>query len=166
MIEEEKKAMTAQDPTTNNPFDAKQQATLSALAVLIIPPSVEYNIPGADDSQIFENIVTLCEQKAQFVSAQLNAIEQTQTQAQFKETFLEAGVDAQMQVVETIGRDSPFFAFLLTAVVQCYYQDDRVLQSLQIEPRPPFPLGHEVEQGDWSLLETVRSRGKIYREIS
>ena len=141
--EEEKKGNTDQDPTTNNPFDANQQATLSALAVLIIPPSPEYEVPGANDPQIFSGILTLCEQKAEFVSAQLNAIEQT-TQAQFKEAFIEAGVEAQMQIVETVGRDSPFFSFILTAVAQCYYQDDRVLQSLEIEPRPPFPLGHEV----------------------
>ena len=59
--EEEKKGNTDQDPKTNNPFDANQQATLSALAVLIIPPSPEYEVPGTNDPQIFSGILTLCE---------------------------------------------------------------------------------------------------------
>ena len=34
----------------------------------------------------------------------------------------------------------------------CYYRDDRVMVSLGLEARPPFPKGHVLEQGDWSLL--------------
>jgi hypothetical protein len=35
--------------------------------------------------------------------------------------------------------------------------------SLGMEPRAPFPKGFEVEQGDWSLLDPVRARPKLYR---
>ena len=38
----------------------------------------------------------------------------------------------------------------------CYYRDDRVMVSLGLEARPPFPKGHVLEQGDWSLLDPVR----------
>ena len=54
---------------------------------------------------------------------------------------------------------------LMSNIVQCYYQDDRVLEALDIEPRPPFPEGHDVEQGDWSLLDPVRARDKFYRPV-
>lgn len=40
-----------------------------------------------------------------------------------------------------------------------------VLRSLDMEPRPPFPKGFAVEQGDWSLLEPVKRRGRLYREV-
>ena len=53
---------------------------------------------------------------------------------------------------------------LSSVILQCYYRDDRVMRSLGMEPRPPFPNGHEVEQGDWSLLDPVRKRPKLYRE--
>jgi hypothetical protein len=33
-----------------------------------------------------------------------------------------------------------------------------------MEPRPPFPEGFEVEEGDWSLLDPVRARPKLYRD--
>ena len=38
------------------------------------------------------------------------------------------------------------------------------MRSLGMEVRPPFPKGFQVEPGDWSLLDAVRSRPKIYRD--
>jgi hypothetical protein len=40
------------------------------------------------------------------------------------------------------------------------------MQSLGLEPRPPFPKGHVVEQGDWSLLDPVRARPPMYRGVN
>jgi hypothetical protein len=56
-------------------------------------------------------------------------------------------------------------AALSRAVLQCYYRDDRVIRSLGMEPRPPFPKGHVLEQGDWSLLDPVRTRPKMWRDV-
>jgi hypothetical protein len=39
-----------------------------------------------------------------------------------------------------------------------------VLRSLGMEPRPPFPKGHTLEQGDWSLLDAVRNRPRLWRD--
>jgi len=49
-------------------------------------------------------------------------------------------------------------ATLVRVVLQCYYRDDRVLRSLGIELRAPFPKGHVLPDGDWSLLDPVRAR--------
>ena len=54
-------------------------------------------------------------------------------------------------------------ATLTRVVLQCYYRDDRVVRSLGLEPRPPYPRGHELEQGDWSLLDPVRARPPMWR---
>jgi hypothetical protein len=54
---------------------------------------------------------------------------------------------------------------LVRVVLLCYYRDDRVMRSLGQEPRPPFPEGHVVEQGDWSLLDPVRKRSPMYRVV-
>jgi hypothetical protein len=48
----------------------------------------------------------------------------------------------------------------------CYYRDDRVMVSLGLEARPPFPKGHVLEQGDWSLLDSVRARKPFWRSAS
>jgi hypothetical protein len=46
---------------------------------------------------------------------------------------------------------------LTRVILQCYYRDDRVVR-LGLEPRPPHPMGHVLEEGDWSLLDPVRVR--------
>jgi hypothetical protein len=55
-------------------------------------------------------------------------------------------------------------ATLIRVVLQCYYRDDRVVRSLGLEPRPPYPIGHVLEQGDWSLLDPVRTRPPLWRQ--
>jgi hypothetical protein len=57
-------------------------------------------------------------------------------------------------------------AILVRLVLLCYYRDDRVMRSLGQEPRAPFPQGHVVEQGDWSLLDPVRMRAPMYRRVT
>jgi hypothetical protein len=54
---------------------------------------------------------------------------------------------------ETLGR----------VILQCYYRDDRVLRSLGIELRAPFPKGHVLPEGDWSLLDPVKARAGTLR---
>ena len=39
-----------------------------------------------------------------------------------------------------------------------------LIETLGLEPRPPFPLGHTLEQGDWSLLDAVRGRPRMWRD--
>jgi len=48
---------------------------------------------------------------------------------------------------------------------ECYYRDERVMQSLNMDNRPAFPQGYEVEQGDWSLLDPVKKRAPFYRQV-
>ncbi len=54
-------------------------------------------------------------------------------------------------------------ATLVRVVLQCYYRDDRVLRSLGLELRAPFPKGYALEQGDWSLLDPVKARSGTLR---
>ena len=39
------------------------------------------------------------------------------------------------------------------------------MAALGQEARPPFPKGHTVEQGDWSLLDPVKKRPPFYRRV-
>jgi hypothetical protein len=54
-------------------------------------------------------------------------------------------------------------ATLARVVLQSYYRDDRVVRSLGLELRPPFPKGYALEQGDWSLLDPVKARPSMWR---
>ena len=57
---------------------------------------------------------------------------------------------------------------LLSGIVfqlyQGYYQHPSVHEALGLEARPPYPKGYELEDGDLSLLDSVRNRGPLYRE--
>jgi hypothetical protein len=52
-----------------------------------------------------------------------------------------------------------------SGAIDCYYRDDRVVRSLGLEPRAPYPKGHVLEQGDWSLLDAVRGRPRMWRDV-
>ena len=64
-----------------------------------------------------------------------------------------------------LAQGSPAMTALGRAVLQCYYRDDRVLRSLGVEPQAPFPKGRVLEQGDWSLLDAVRGRPRMWRDV-
>jgi hypothetical protein len=49
-------------------------------------------------------------------------------------------------------------------ILGAYYRDDRVLSAVGHEARAPFPKGYTVEQGDWSLLDVVRTRPQLWRD--
>ena len=59
----------------------------------------------------------------------------------------------------------PFLDGLIILVAQAYYSDPRILVSLNKEDRAPFPKGHTLEQGDWSILEPVRKKDAVYRQV-
>ena len=139
-----------------------EQRSLRAIAGMMIPASEKYGIPGADDEAIFADIMRSFWRDTGHVKAAMVALHhlaggafadlyQT-TQAVVAEQFRAAG-----------GIDLSRTANI---VLQCYYRDDRVMRSLNMEIRPPFPKGFTVEQGDFSMLDPVRARGKIWRDAS
>jgi hypothetical protein len=72
---------------------------------------------------------------------------------------------AEATAMALLGRSGSEMAALGRAVLQCYYRDDRVFVALGLEPRPPFPKGHDLQQGDWSLLDRVRDRPRMWRDV-
>ena len=134
---------------TDAVFSADELQTLRTIAGLIVPPSAAHGVPGADDEVVFADIAA--------------------TAAGSREEVRRAAAYAQSlegplaEHVEDLQANPDIVAF--TAItLQCYYRDDRVMQSLGMEARAPFPKGFEVAQGDWSILESVQQRGKIWRD--
>ena len=61
--------------------------------------------------------------------------------------------------------DFPMWKNIVVRTMACYYQDDKVMIALGMEARPPFPKGNEVVSGDLSLLDPVREKKQIYRDV-
>lgn len=138
------------------------KAVLRALAGAIIPASETHGVPGADDEAIFADLLSSAGPTLAFIAEQLGILEALAGDG----GFLEAPLEEQVTHAEAFRSAHPEAAALIVSLVcQCYYRDPRVLESLGTPPRPPFPEGYEVDQGDWSLLDPVRARGPIYRPV-
>lgn len=135
---------------------------LRALAGLMIPASTAYKVPGADDDLIFTDIVKSLERDTEDARTALAHLVRLAGGA-----FADLSEDRRREVAATFKKEggAPLFA-LNRVVLLCYYRDDRVMRSLGQEPRSPFPKGHVVEQGDWSLLDPVKTRAPIWRRPS
>ncbi len=140
---------------------AEQTRELRALAGTIIPPSPVYGVPGADDEAIFADILRSLERDRNDIC---QALAQLARLAGGAFADLEPGRRSEVAAAFREAGGARLGA-LVRVVLLCYYRDDRVMHSLGQEPRPPFPKGHVVEQGDWSLLDPVRKRPRMYRPV-
>ena len=164
---------------TDNPFTREQERAIVAFAAALIPASAEHGVPSAADPAIAREILTVARGAATAVAAALRTVDamaQTTHGAAFRE--LDETTRAR-QIADTLqprqrqtehkAADAAGIAgqrALASIVLQCYYRDDRVMRSLGMDARPPFPKGFEVEQGDWSLLDPVKRRGTLYRPVA
>lgn len=146
-------------PANDTGLTTAQRDDLRTIAAMMIPESAEYRVPGADDQRIQADILATIgrdtarvrealDHIARLAGKPLAALDAKQREAVAREFRASGGVAA---------------ATLARVILQCYYRDDRVLKSLNLELRPPFPLGHTLEQGDWSLLDPVKARPSMWR---
>jgi hypothetical protein len=136
-----------------------QRDDLRIIAGLIIPASAEFDVPGADDPAIQADIVATLGRDAVLVREALDLL------ARLAGSPLTDLDPARREAVamELRAKGGSAVAALTRVVLQCYYRDDRVVRSLGLDPRPPYPKGHVLEDGDWSLLDPVRARPAMWR---
>ena len=133
---------------------------LRRLAGIMVPASTDYCLPGADDAAIFADVVRSLGRDRNDVRKAL-AVLREMAGGDF--SALDE-IKAEATAMALLGRQGPEITALGRAVLQCYYRDDRVIASLGLELRPPFPRGHDLQQGDWSLLDAVRGREPLWRK--
>lgn len=145
--------------SADNQLTRAQRDDLRAIAAMIIPPSAEYRVPGADDAAIQADILATLGRDTRLVAAALDHLARLAGQPLAE--LDAARRDAVAQELRSSGGTAA--ATLVRVVLQCYYRDDRVLRSLGLELRAPFPKGHVLPDGDWSLLDPVKARGGTLR---
>jgi hypothetical protein len=139
----------------------RQSDDLRAIAGVIIPASMEFDVPGGDDPAIQADIVATLGRDAGLVREALDELARLagRPMADLDPTRREA------VALELHAKGGAAVATLSRVVLQCYYRDDRVVRSLGLEPRPPYPKGYVLEDGDWSLLDPVRARPPFWRRV-
>lgn len=133
---------------------------LQRIAGIMIPADEAHRVPGADDPAIFADIVgTLGRDTAEVRTAlaalsdlaakPFGALDDAHAEAVAMQLLAQGG-----RAVQALGR----------VVLAAYYRDDRVVRSLGREARAPFPQGHPLPDGDWSLLDVVKTRLPLWRD--
>lgn len=143
-------------------FDSQLRRTLVALLDTLIPANDEFGAPSAGSDPIVADVVQSMSGDAPTIVSEML----TRLNEQSAVRFEDLDADARWQSFATLQRtDGHALRTLGSILLQCYYRNDQVLESLGLEARSPFPLGNEVEQGDWTLLDPVKARGPLYREV-
>ena len=141
--------------SASNELTSTQRNDLRTVAAMIVPASDEYKVPGADDPAIQADMLATLGRDTMLVRAALDHLARLAGKPLAE--LDAARCDEVANEFRATGGAAA--ATLVRVVLQCYYRDDRVLRSLGIELRAPFPKGHVLPEGDWSLLDPVRARG-------
>jgi hypothetical protein len=148
--------------STDNPLSEQQKETLAIVVDMMIP--AEGEMPSAADPLIMTTIIEGLGDNGSLVGQALSTLDELSSE---KYKLLFAGLEsAQRDEIITSFKSS--HTELVQLIQYCtagqYYLDDRVVQALGMEARSPHPGGYNIEATDWSLLDVVRGREKIYRK--
>ena len=141
-------------------LSAAETDALTKIAGTMVPADTALGMPGADDPAILDDILRSIGRDLPLVREALAAID-TKSSGAFAEMDQAA---REALINEWYPRGGAPAVALGRVIVSAYYRDDRVLMALGHEARAPFPKGYVLEQGDWSLLEVVRSRKPFWRD--
>lgn len=148
------------DSLTACGLTADELADFRRMAGFMIPADATYDVPGADDPRIFADVTSSLGVDREDIRAALSSLRR------FAGGPL-AGMDdgrAEHVTFEFLAQPGRPIQTLGRLVLSAYYRDDRVMRSIGREPRAPFPKGHTVPDGDWSLLDAVKARAPIWRD--
>ncbi|MDF1777380.1 MAG: hypothetical protein P1V13_15195 [Rhizobiaceae bacterium] len=154
--------MTKSKDRTSDELSHSERKTLRCVVGHMIPLSLEFGVPGADDPDIFADILRSIDRDRDAIGEALRMID---TLAHGRLIDLPRTEQARC-LLDFRNEHKTLAGVLEAAAARCYYRDDRVMASINMEARPPFPKGYLVEQGDWSLLDPVRARGRIFRDAN
>jgi hypothetical protein len=146
--------------SADNTLTPAQRDDLRAISGMIVPASMEFDVPGADDPAIQADMLATLGRDTGPVREALDELARLAGQP-----FAALGpAEREAVALKLRAQGGAAVATLARVVLQCYYRDDRVMQSLGVEPVAPFPRGRSLPQTDWSLLDAVRGRPPLWRD--
>jgi hypothetical protein len=155
---------TQNDLISSDGLPAAHKGCLKRIAGQMIPASTDLQLPGADDAQIITRITQRLGKQLTTFTEIYDWLEQASME-QFELTFAELNEQScRTLLADFRSQKAALAGALMVTITSCYYEDERVLESIEHEARPPFPLGHKLDQGDWSLLDPVKKRPEFYRK--
>jgi hypothetical protein len=150
-------------------FSAEQEQVIAALIDAIVPPSDDGRLPGAAALDLVPHVERSVRQNPMLrpvVEYGLSAIGELAAARGASGLQGLSRADWTAVLREFTATDQFFLPAFLFLVYGGYYQHDRVVSALGLEPRAPHPKGHEMAGDDWSLLDPVRRRPMTPRASS
>ena len=150
------------------PLADELMGSLVAVLDRLVPRSADGQMPGAGELGLAQVLSEKFEQDPTLGGVIRLGIEELEKVAKRNghDGFASLSEDEQTAAIEELAGTQP--AFIPSVVFHTYtgyYQHPRVLLGLGLEARPPYPKGYELEQVDLSLLDPVRAKGSLYREV-
>jgi hypothetical protein len=147
-------------------FVASQQLLLSHILNRLVPASDDF--PGAGDLGVASYVDTVVGRSAELkrLFAQGLTDIALASQALQGQDFFELAGDQKDVVLRQVETQQPaFFEALVQHTYSGYYSHPAVIRLLGLEARPPQPRGYHLEPLDLTLLDHVKQRGPLYRQI-
>lgn len=151
------------DPTTTlRDLTTEERRALAYVLDAIIPPSADGRMPGAGAVGIATHVEGVLRTLPDLHAMVVEGLRDLDTQArtQHDRAFADLGEAERAALVAMQG----FSYALVPHAYVGYYQQDRVLEAIGMEPRPPHPEGYALPPNDLSLLDPVKARGARYRD--
>ena len=83
----------------------------------------------------------------------------------FSLSFIDLDVEQRMKAINACKLvNVKLFSSFVDCLLRFYYTNNNVLNKISAGSVPPFPNGNLLKQDDWSILESVYERGKLYRD--
>lgn len=137
-----------------------EECILDAALVFLIPSSSQKNLPSGRDIFDKKDLLTQAPTWLHEGAQKLN----TFSIEEFSKSFLEINeTEQQLLLTKNQRKLTAFLNNIMIPLITQYYSNDQVLKGIGYGDRPPFPEGHEVIEGDLTLLEDVYGRGLIYK---
>lgn len=152
--------------TTSEHFLTEEQSrSLRVLLNMIIPPNQEKGMPAAGELDFMGYVREYATDQLDAIQRELDFLNRV-SHEQYQHSFADLAPNDRKILIDRLRKKNAQFAqSIVVQTMGCYYQNDKVVTALGMEARPPFPKGHEVVSGDLSLLDPVRKRKPIYREV-
>lgn len=157
--------MRTASTTSSAPFNDAQLAALGVMMDLLIPASPDGRMPAAKTLGLYDDVAAMRAGDRALLERGLAALDALALQAHgvafARLELVQAGALVDKMRVE----QPAFVQTFITQTVGRYVSNPLVMPLLGLEPRPLWPKGNVVAEGDWSLLDVVRRRGKSYRQV-
>jgi len=139
---------------TQSGLSAEEVGLLRQVAGLMIPQSEAFGVPGADDPIIFADVLASLGRDLPAIREALSLIKQSQQS------------DAAALAAMLTSTRPDLCTSLVSVITRCYYRDNRVMKSIGMAVRAPYPEGFSIEPNDLTLLDPVKARGRRYRLVA